>query len=107
MRRGIARNWSTGPAAGAGATPGGGPGRKGHAAKAGTGCGACHLAPSGGGELTAEGEAFRRERAAAGQPVAEPSRWRHTVRFVAGFLPLFIAGLVFGTLLYVPLPLKP
>ena len=87
--------------------PSHGSGTEGYAAQTGKGCGACHLDPSGGGELTAEGEAFRRERAAAGQPVAEPSRWRHTVRFVAGFLHLFIAVLWFGTILYVHLLLKP
>lgn len=70
-------------------------------------CAACHLDPSGGGELTAEGESFQRERTASGHPAPGTSRWRHTVRFVAGFLHLFTAVLWFGTILYVHLLLKP
>ncbi|MGZ8439862.1 MAG: CopD family protein [Candidatus Deferrimicrobiaceae bacterium] len=57
--------------------------------------------------MTPEGEAHRRNPAAGGQPVLEPSQWRHTVRFAAGFLHLFTAVLWFGTILYVHLLLKP
>ena len=87
--------------------PSPGSGTEEHAAQTGKRCGACHIDPSGGGELTPEGEAYRRNPAAAGQPVPEPSRWRHSVRFVAGFLHLFTAVLWFGTILYVHLLLKP
>jgi len=78
-----------------------------YAEETGRVCAACHLDPSGGGELTAEGESYQRERAAAGYPAPGNARWRHTVRFVAGFLHLFTAVLWFGTILYVHLLLKP
>jgi len=87
--------------------PSPGSGTEEYATQTGKRCGACHVDPSGGGELTPEGEAYRQKPAAAGQPVPEPSRWRHTVRFVAGFLHLFTAVLWFGTILYVHLLLKP
>lgn len=70
-------------------------------------CGACHVDPAGGGELTAGGEAYLRERIASGDAVPPSSRLRHAVRFVAGFLHLFTAVLWFGTILYVHLLLKP
>ncbi|MGA6994201.1 MAG: CopD family protein, partial [Candidatus Deferrimicrobiaceae bacterium] len=53
------------------------------------------------------GESYRRERTASGQPAPGTARWRHMVRFVAGFLHLFTAVLWFGTILYVHLLLKP
>jgi predicted heme/steroid binding protein/uncharacterized membrane protein len=77
------------------------------AAQTGKACGFCHLDPSGGGELTAEGKAFLRSRAAAGQAVPEVGGLRRVVRFTAGFLHLFTAVLWFGTILYVHLLLKP
>jgi predicted heme/steroid binding protein/uncharacterized membrane protein len=73
----------------------------------GRACSACHLDPSGGGELTAAGESYQRERTSAGHPAPGTARWRHTVRFIAGFLHLFTAVLWFGTILYVHLLLKP
>lgn len=78
-----------------------------YAEQTGKACGACHVDPSGGGELTTGGEAYLRERVAFGHPVPAPSRVRHTIRFVAGFLHLFTAVLWFGTILYVHLLLKP
>jgi predicted heme/steroid binding protein/uncharacterized membrane protein len=87
--------------------PSPGSGTEEYAAQTGKRCGACHVDPSGGGRLTPEGEAYRRYLTVGGQPVPEPSRWRHTVRFVAGFLHLFTAVLWFGTILYVHLLLKP
>lgn len=87
--------------------PSPGSGTEEYAAQTGKRCGTCHLDPSGGGELTPEGEAYRQNPAEAGRAVPEPSRWRHTVRFVAGFLHLFTAVLWFGTILYVHLLLKP
>jgi predicted heme/steroid binding protein len=69
-------------------------------------CSACHLDPSGGGELTAAGEAFLSARASAGEvPRLSPSG--RIVRLVAGFLHLLTAVMWFGTILYVHLLLKP
>ena len=76
------------------------------ARQTGMACSACHLDPSGGGELTAEGQAFVAARAAGGKASA-PSPFRHAVRFGAGFLHLLTAVMWFGTILYVHLLLKP
>lgn len=84
-----------------------GSGTEEYAEQTGKECGACHVDPSGGGELTAGGEAYLRERVAHGDSVREPSRLRHTIRFIAGFLHLFTAVMWFGTILYVHLLLKP
>ena len=84
-----------------------GSGTEEYAEQTGKGCSACHVDPSGGGELTAGGEAYLRERVASGDSVLVPSRFRHMIRFIAGFLHLFIAVLWFGTILYVHLLLKP
>lgn len=84
-----------------------GSGTEEYAEQTGKECGTCHVEPSGGGELTEGGNAYLRERAASGYPVPPPSRARHTIRFVAGFLHLFTAVLWFGTILYVHLLLKP
>lgn len=84
-----------------------GEGTEEYAERTGKKCGACHVDPSGGGELTAGGEAYLRERSASGEAVPPPSRLRHAIRFVAGFLHLFTAVLWFGTILYVHLLLKP
>ncbi|MGA7105150.1 MAG: CopD family protein [Candidatus Deferrimicrobiaceae bacterium] len=78
-----------------------------YAKETGRACAACHLDPSGGGELTAQGGSFQRGRTASGHPAPGTARWRHTARFVAGFLHLFTAVLWFGTILYVHLLLKP
>lgn len=78
-----------------------------YAARTGKGCGACHLDPSGGGALTAAGEAFLRELPPEAAPAVATGGFRHTVRFLAGFLHLFTAVLWFGTILYVHLLLKP
>lgn len=87
--------------------PSRGGGTEEYAAQTGKACGFCHLDPSGGGELTAEGKAFLRSRAAAGRAVPEMGGVRRVVRFAAGFLHLFTAVLWFGTILYVHLLLKP
>jgi predicted heme/steroid binding protein len=78
-----------------------------YAEQTGKECGVCHVESSGGGVLTERGDAYLRERVASGHPVPAPSRVRHTIRFVAGFLHLFTAVLWFGTILYVHLLLKP
>jgi len=69
-------------------------------------CSACHVDPSGGGELTSDGKAFLSARASAGK-AASASPLRHAVRFAAGFLHLLTAVMWFGTILYVHLLLKP
>ncbi|HEX7524461.1 MAG TPA: hypothetical protein VF357_09675, partial [Candidatus Deferrimicrobium sp.] len=69
-------------------------------------CAACHVDPSGGGELTVSGKAFPASIPPAGKSVlASPSR--RAVRFAAGFLHLITAVMWFGTILYVHLLLKP
>lgn len=78
-----------------------------YATQTGKECDACHLDPSGGGELTAAGDAYRRELDASGQSVPETGRWRKPVRFLAGFLHMLTAVMWFGTILYVHLLLKP
>lgn len=79
-----------------------------YAARTGKECGACHLDPSGGGELTAEGKAFSASPAAGGDAGA-PGRGSAAaiVRFLAGYVHLVTAVLWFGTILYVHLVLKP
>jgi len=69
-------------------------------------CAACHVDPSGGGELTVDGTAFLASISPAGKsvPASTPSRM---VRFAAGFLHLITAVMWFGTILYVHLLLKP
>ncbi|MGE5247832.1 MAG: CopD family protein [Verrucomicrobiota bacterium] len=69
-------------------------------------CSACHVDPSGGGELTGAGKAFLAARSSAGRAVS-PSPFRHAIRFVAGYLHLLTAVMWFGTILYVHLLLKP
>ncbi|MGE5189339.1 MAG: CopD family protein [Gemmatimonadota bacterium] len=76
------------------------------AERTGKACGECHVDPSGGGPLTAEGESFRQELS-AGVPMSRPAPGRRLARFVAGFLHLSVAVLWFGTILYVHLLLKP
>lgn len=88
-------------------SPAEGIGTEEYAARTGKECRACHLDPAGGGELTAEGESFRQTLSAASREATGSTGWRHTVRFLAGFLHLFTAVLWFGTILYVHLLLKP
>ncbi len=76
------------------------------AAQTGHDCSYCHLDPSGGGELTAQGEAFITAQAAAGTPVA-PSGFARLLRLLIGYLHLVTAVFWFGTIFYVHLVLKP
>lgn len=76
------------------------------AEQSGHDCNYCHLDPSGGGALTADGEAFVATRAAAGRPVA-PSGLARLMRLLVGYLHLCTAVFWFGTIFYVHLVLKP
>ncbi len=76
------------------------------AAQTGQDCNYCHLDPSGGGELTAQGETFIVAQAAAGTPVA-PSGFARSLRLLVGSLHLLTAVFWFGTIFYVHLILKP
>jgi predicted heme/steroid binding protein len=81
-------------------------GTEAYARQTGKSCGACHLNPSGGGELTTDGSVFRKEME-AGEKGLPRTGGKGVVRFVAGFLHLFTAVFWFGTILYVHLLLKP
>lgn len=76
------------------------------ARRTGKECAACHVDPSGGGELNAAGKEFLASSAASGK-AAPTSSVHHGVRFAAGFLHLVTAVMWFGTILYVHLLLKP
>jgi predicted heme/steroid binding protein len=76
------------------------------AKQSGRDCGYCHLDPSGGGELTAHGEAFVAAQAAAGTPVPLSGLTRLS-RLLAGYLHLITAVFWFGTIFYVHMVLKP
>ncbi|MFO7576360.1 MAG: cytochrome b5 domain-containing protein [Pelovirga sp.] len=83
-----------------------------YAAETGQDCAACHLNPSGGGELTDLGDGFALSLITAdGQP--EPSATQTSrsmsfyVRLLAGYIHILFAFFWFGTILYVHLILKP
>ncbi len=69
-------------------------------------CKACHINPAGGGELTAEGKAFKDELRIKGlyRPLTTT---QHVVRFIIGYLHMMTAIVWFGAILYVHLLLKP
>jgi predicted heme/steroid binding protein len=69
-------------------------------------CSYCHIDPTGGGELTVQGENFIVARAAAGTPVV-PSGFSRMLRLLIGTLHLLTAVFWFGTIFYVHLVLKP
>ncbi|MBT1072173.1 CopD family protein [Pelotalea chapellei] len=77
-----------------------------YARQTGRACSACHVDPSGGGELTREGTTFAATLTATPQKPAlsATARW---FRFAVGYLHLITAFLWFGTILYVHLVLKP
>ncbi len=76
------------------------------AEQSGHDCGYCHLDPSGGGELSVQGQAFVATQAEAGTPVV-PSGFARLLRLLIGYLHLFTAVFWFGTIFYVHLVLKP
>lgn len=86
-----------------------------YAAQTGKSCSACHVDPSGGGELTALGKAFSVQHTlpdatTASATPAQPSGLAPAAklfRFATGYLHMITAILWFGTILYVHLVLKP
>ncbi|MBK5276762.1 MAG: CopD family protein [Desulfuromonadales bacterium] len=77
-----------------------------YARQTGQSCEACHVDPSGGGELKPAGKAFAATlRTTPEKPaLSAAARW---FRFSVGYLHLLTAFLWFGTILYVHLVLKP
>ncbi len=77
-----------------------------YAQQTGKGCDACHIDPSGGGQLTKEGEAFRDDLRIRGlyRPL---TRTQHIVRLIIGYLHSMTAIVWFGAILYVHILLKP
>lgn len=77
-----------------------------YAAQTGKACSVCHLDPTGGGNLTAEGESFRDDLRIKGQYRALNTTQR-VIRFIIGYLHTITAIIWFGTILYVHIVLKP
>ncbi len=79
-----------------------------YATQTGKECGACHLNPSGGGELTGAGKDFqsRLHPAPSGSPSAG-HLFSRVLRLLAGYVHLLTVIIWFGTILYVHLILKP
>lgn len=73
-------------------------------------CGVCHLDPSGGGELTAEGEGYALSLGSSASPTAQSTK-KSTASLVfhlfTGYLHILFGFFWFGTILYVHLILKP
>ena len=83
-----------------------------YAVKTGHTCSACHLNPSGGGELNEVGEGFALSLLASppGEQPAVPQTARafsFFFRLVAGYVHILFGFFWFGTILYVHLILKP
>ncbi len=77
-----------------------------YAMKTGKECGYCHVDPSGGGELTSAGKAYRASlHPAEGAPNTGSAKY--ALRLVAGFIHILTGIFWFGTILYVHLVLKP
>jgi len=73
-------------------------------------CSFCHLDPSGGGELTPEGEGyalFLGGEKSTSRANSEKSRASELFRFIVGYLHILFGFFWFGTILYVHLILKP
>ncbi len=77
-----------------------------YAMKTGKSCGFCHVDPSGGGELTSAGKAYRASLHPA-KGVPETGSAKRTFRLIAGFVHILTGFFWFGTILYVHLVLKP
>ena len=81
-----------------------------YAEQTGVECSTCHLDPSGGGELTAEGQGYALSLGLV-EPTANGSAGKavptNIFRFVVGYLHILFGFFWFGTILYVHLILKP
>ncbi|HET6419146.1 MAG TPA: CopD family protein [Geobacteraceae bacterium] len=77
-----------------------------YAIKTGKSCGFCHVDPSGGGELTSVGKAYRASLHPA-EGVPETGSAKRIFRLIAGFVHILTGFFWFGTILYVHLVLKP
>lgn len=81
-----------------------------YAQTTGANCRACHLNPSGGGELTAQGEGYALSLGRQGPteaPATKQPLLAGLFRLVAGYLHILFGFFWFGTILHVHLILKP
>ncbi len=78
-----------------------------YARQTGKACGVCHVNPGGGGELTAEGRAFKKGTLGGNSASVTGSAALRLTRLLVGYVHLLTAILWFGTILYVHLVLKP
>lgn len=81
-----------------------------YAQATGAACSVCHLDPSGGGELTAEGDGYALSLTAQSgseETATEKSLSFGLFRLVVGYLHILFGFFWFGTILYVHLILKP
>ena len=78
-----------------------------YAEKTGKECISCHVDPSGGSELTEEGEEFRKNLDSVNYGINKISKGISVLRFICGYLHILTAIFWFGTILYVHLVLKP
>jgi predicted heme/steroid binding protein len=69
-------------------------------------CSQCHVDPSGGAELTAEGKTFAKDLEIKGLYTLTTSKER-PIKIVIGFLHMMTAFVWFGSILYIHLFLKP
>ena len=78
-----------------------------YAEKTGKECASCHIDPSGGSELTEEGEEFQKNLDSGNDGINKLSKGLSVLRFICGYLHILTAIFWFGTILYVHLILKP
>ncbi len=69
-------------------------------------CSQCHVDPSGGGGLTAEGNAFAKELESKGL-YKPPTSIERIIKIVIGYLHMMTAFVWFGAILYIHIFLKP
>jgi len=78
-----------------------------YAERTGKECISCHVDPSGGSELTEEGEEFQKSLDSRNDGINKISKGISVLRFICGYLHILTAIFWFGTILYVHLVLKP
>jgi hydroxylamine dehydrogenase len=82
-----------------------------YARQTGQPCGACHVRPEGGGELSAQGVAYA--RGGYQWPIPEgvetytPSNGMRMLRLIVGYVHLTVAVLWFGTIFYIHIVVRP